>query len=134
MTRPSFRVYFVPHGEGFRTGIWCGAGRRPLTAPPPSAVGSSEEDAYRQLEMLLREGEAAGKDHPSRYLWEGEFEVRMVTVDVHPQTTIPRRSARSSARRRSRSSSTMPPPRWRRGATERCCPASTGGSCWRTWI
>lgn len=91
MTRPSFRVYFVPHGEGFRTGILVRRWETPFDGPPPSAVGSSEEDVYRQLETLLREGEAAGKDHPSRYLWEGEFEVRMVTVDVHPQTTIAKR-------------------------------------------
>ncbi len=91
MTRPTFRVYFIPHASGHLTGILVRPWSALFDAPAPSAFGDSEEDVYRQLETLLREAEATGQDQPARYLWETPLEVRSIAVDVHPQTTIDKR-------------------------------------------
>jgi len=91
MSRPSFRVYFVPHASGHLTGILLRPWSQFFDVSPPSAFGSSEDDVYAQLEVLIREAEATGKDQAARYLWTTELEVRPVSVDVHPQTVIDKR-------------------------------------------
>jgi ATP-dependent Clp protease ATP-binding subunit ClpC len=89
--KKSFRVYFVTHADGRMTGILMRNWSSFFDAPPPSAYGTSEEDVYRQLEVLLREAQATGKDTIERYLWEEEFETRRITVEIHPQAVLDKR-------------------------------------------
>ncbi|MBI5518019.1 MAG: ATP-dependent Clp protease ATP-binding subunit [Deltaproteobacteria bacterium] len=68
-----------------RTWDWC------FDLPPPAAIGDSEDDVLAQLEVLLLELEASGKDKIDRYLWDEDFQTREVNVSVHPQTAVKKR-------------------------------------------
>ncbi|MDB4996895.1 MAG: ATP-dependent Clp protease ATP-binding subunit ClpA, partial [Myxococcaceae bacterium] len=91
MATKSFRVYFVTHTAGLKTGILIRAKWRLFDTAQPSAIGSSEEDVYRQLEVILVGLEVAETDDVDRYLWDETFETQDVTFDVHPQTAIEKR-------------------------------------------
>ena len=91
MANRSFRVYFVSHTSGLKTGILMRAKNRLFDKPPPTAIGSSEEDVYRQLEVLIVSLEVTESDSHERYMWEESFEAQEVSFDVHPQTTVEKR-------------------------------------------
>ncbi|MDB4946361.1 MAG: ATP-dependent Clp protease ATP-binding subunit ClpA [Labilithrix sp.] len=91
MATKSFRVYFVSHASGLKSGILMRAKNRLVDLPPPTAIGSSEEDVYRQLEVLVVGLEVSGDDTHERYLWEESFDTQEVSFDVHPQTSVEKR-------------------------------------------
>jgi ATP-dependent Clp protease ATP-binding subunit ClpC len=91
MATKSFRVYFVTHTAGLKTGILVRAKWRLFDSAQPSAIGASEEDVYRQLEVILVGLEVAETDDVDRYLWDETFETQDVSFDVHPQTAIEKR-------------------------------------------
>ena len=62
MSKKSFRVYFITHHDGHKTGVMLRTWDTFFDRPSPSAYGSSEDDVYRQLETLLREIEVSGDD------------------------------------------------------------------------
>ncbi|WP_437673214.1 AAA family ATPase [Sorangium sp. So ce131] len=90
MTKRSLRVYLIAHHDGRFTGILLRAWGFVLDRPAPAAYGASEEDVLRRLEAELHARIATGDDDLDRYLWEESFEVRSLSVDVHPQTTVKR--------------------------------------------
>ncbi|AUX47006.1 ATP-dependent Clp protease ATP-binding subunit [Sorangium cellulosum] len=90
MTKRSLRVYLIAHHDGRFTGILLRAWGFVLDRPAPAAYGASEEDVLRRLEAELCARIATGDDDLDRYLWEESFEVRSLSVDVHPQTTVKR--------------------------------------------
>jgi ATP-dependent Clp protease ATP-binding subunit ClpC len=87
----SFRVYFVEHVGGLLTGVLIRTWDNFFDTPPPSAIGTSEEDVLRQLDMLVQQLGATSQDTPERYLWEETFSTREVTVIARPQTTVGKR-------------------------------------------
>ena len=89
--RRSFRVHLVTHGDGRVTGTMLRNWRQICDQPPPSAYGASEEEVYRQLEVLLAALELGEKGSLDRYLWEESFETREITVPIHPQTAVKKR-------------------------------------------
>jgi ATP-dependent Clp protease ATP-binding subunit ClpC len=92
MRKKTFRVYFIPHDDGRLTGILLRTRERLFEARAPAAYGVSEADVYAQLERELKARDAAGKDQLDRYLWDEEFETRRVSVEVHPQAVIDKRT------------------------------------------
>ena len=89
--KPSLRVWFVTHARGLLTGTLLRRWDELFDRPPPSAVGTSEEDVVRQLDLLLQQGLAAGTDKVERYLWSEPFQSREVRVVVHPQAVVKKR-------------------------------------------
>jgi ATP-dependent Clp protease ATP-binding subunit ClpC len=94
----SFRVYFITHKNRRLTGILMRNWSWIFDEPAPAAYGATEEDVFRQLELLIKEAEVAGKDHPSRYLWTEEFETRTVAVEINPQTVLKKRAVIGKAK------------------------------------
>jgi ATP-dependent Clp protease ATP-binding subunit ClpC len=91
VSKKSFRVYFISHHDGRKTGVLLRTWDTFFDKPPPSAYGSSEEDVYRQLETILRELEVLGEDQLERYLWDENFHSQEVSVEVHPLTAMKKR-------------------------------------------
>ena len=87
----SFRVYFTSHPDGRKTGILLRTWDWVFDRPSPSAYGLSEEDVLAQLEAELHGLAATDEDDLQRYLWDDAFEVRTITVEAHPQTTVKKR-------------------------------------------
>ncbi|EYF07120.1 AAA family ATPase [Chondromyces apiculatus] len=87
----SFRVYFTAHPDGRLTGILLRTWDWFFDRPSPAAYGVSEEDVLAQLEAELHGMVATKEDALERYLWDDAFEVRTITVEVHPQTTVKKR-------------------------------------------
>ena len=96
MSKPSFRVYFVPHGRGEDrrvTGILVRRAIAELGAPPPpSAFGRTEDDVLADLERQLLARLATGDDRVEPYLWTETLSVRTVRADVHPLSTVKTRA------------------------------------------
>lgn len=88
----SFRVYFVTHTDGRKSGVLIRRFERFFDKPAPAAFGEAEEDIYEQLERMLVELEAGSDDELERYLWTEDFQTRRVDVAIHPQSTISGRS------------------------------------------
>jgi len=84
-------VYLVPHARGLLTGTLMRQWSSLFDRPAPSAIGASEDDVLRQLDILLQQSLARGDDEVERYLWEETFQTREVTVTVHPQTVADKR-------------------------------------------
>jgi ATP-dependent Clp protease ATP-binding subunit ClpC len=91
-TRKSLRVYFIRHGGGALTGILLRTWDWSFDREPPSAYGASEEDVYEQLEAQLHAMAATREDKLERYLWDESFELGSVTVDLHPETALQKRT------------------------------------------
>lgn len=91
-TRKSLRVYFIRHEGGALTGILLRTWDWWFDRAPPSAYGASEEDVYEQLEAQLHAMAATRDDDLERYLWRESFELGSVTVDVHPETAVQKRT------------------------------------------
>ncbi len=91
MAKLNFRVYFITHFDGRKTGIMMRNWSSWFDAPPPSAYGEDEQDVLQQLEVLLLEKDATGGDHMGRYLWKEEFELKSASVDIFPQSVIKKR-------------------------------------------
>ncbi len=87
----SLRVYFVGHREDRVSGILMRAIDRPTDEPPPTAIGESLEDVYRQLEVLVAALEAKERGVIERFLWEEDLATRDVAVLVHPQAAVKKR-------------------------------------------
>src|SRR5262245_23238348 len=92
MARKTFRVFFTSHLDGRRTGILMRNWTRFFDNPPPSAYGLDEDDVYRQLELQLKKAEAEKSDDAQRYLWDEQFSTRRITVEIHPQTVVDKRT------------------------------------------
>ena len=54
----SFRIYYVPHGEGRMSGTLMRRFDKLFDVPPPSAYGASQAEIERQLEPQIVELEA----------------------------------------------------------------------------
>jgi ATP-dependent Clp protease ATP-binding subunit ClpC len=91
-TKKSLRVYFVNHLDGRVTGILLRTWDWFFDRRPPSAYGTSEEDVYEQLHAQLHAIAAARDDSLDRYLWDESFDLRGITVEVHPQTSVKKRT------------------------------------------
>jgi ATP-dependent Clp protease ATP-binding subunit ClpC len=87
----SFRVYFVTHHDGRKTGILMRRWDSFFERSPPTAYGEGEAEVLSLLEKQLLEREALGQDAVDRYLWSEDFHVRQVRLDVHPLHTIRKR-------------------------------------------
>jgi ATP-dependent Clp protease ATP-binding subunit ClpC len=92
VSKKSFRVYFITHHDGHKTGVMLRTWDTFFDRPSPSAYGSSEDDVYRQLETLLREIEVSGDDSLDRYLWDEPMDTQQVTVEIHPLTAVKKRT------------------------------------------
>ena len=90
--KKSFRVYFVSHGAALLSGTLIRTWDRFFDAPPPSALGRSEEEVLAQLDVMLQSLTARGGDTPERYLWSEDFQTREVTVTARPQTVVQKRT------------------------------------------
>jgi ATP-dependent Clp protease ATP-binding subunit ClpC len=87
----SFRVYFVTHHDGRKTGMLLRTWDSFFDGPPPSAYGATESEVFSLLEDKLLRIEAGGGDSVDRYLWEEPFHTRQARVDVHPLNTVKKR-------------------------------------------
>ncbi len=90
--KKSYRVYFVAHAGGFITGTLIRTWDGLFDRPAPSAIGTSEDDVLRQLDVLLQGLTAKGDDGPERYLWGEDFTTREVTLTARPQTVVKKRT------------------------------------------
>lgn len=88
--RSSYRVYFVTHDDGRRSGILLRQWDAFFDVAPPAAYGESESDVLSQLEIQLAEREVEGED-TKRYLFAEELTLHRATVHVHPQTVVKKR-------------------------------------------
>jgi len=86
--KKSLRVYFITHLDGRVTGILLRTWDWTFESRPPSAWGPSEDDVLAQIEAQLHAMSAMRDDSIERYLWDESFDIRTVTVLVHPQTSI----------------------------------------------
>ncbi|MGZ3422802.1 MAG: AAA family ATPase [Polyangiales bacterium] len=91
MSKKSFRVHFVVHHDGRRTGLLLRRWDFFFDDPPPSAYGETEQEVLADLEKKLLRALATDSDVLERYLWTEEFHVRQVKVDVHPLSTVKKR-------------------------------------------
>jgi ATP-dependent Clp protease ATP-binding subunit ClpC len=92
MGKASFRVYFVDHGEGQKTGSLLRQWDNFFDKPPPAAFGASETDVFAQLELQLAELEAEKAGEIERYLWEDSFASREVKITIHPRSSVAKRA------------------------------------------
>ena len=88
MKRRSLRVYLMHHHDGNVTGVLLRTWDWVFDRPPPSAYGATEEDVLVGLEAEVRAMIASGEDDLSRYLWDDDFQLRTIRVEVHPQSTL----------------------------------------------
>ena len=93
-SKKSLRVYFVTHRDGRVTGILLRTWDWFFDRRPPSAYGTSEDDVYDQLHAELHAMAATRDDSLDRYLWDESFDQRSITVDVHPQTSVKKRTVK----------------------------------------
>jgi ATP-dependent Clp protease ATP-binding subunit ClpC len=91
-SKKSLRVYFVTHRDGRVTGILLRTWDWFFDRRPPSAYGTSEDDVYEQLLAELHTLAATRDDSLERYLWDESFDQRSITVEVHPQTSVKKRT------------------------------------------
>ncbi|AKT43857.1 AAA family ATPase [Chondromyces crocatus] len=88
----SLRVYFTTHADGRFTGILLRTWDWLFDRPAPAAYGISEEDVLAQIEAELLTLTVTEEDDLERYLWDDAFETRTITVEVHPETTVDKRT------------------------------------------
>ena len=88
VSKRSFRVYFVTHGDGRRTGILMRPRDAFFDRPPPSAYGDDEESVLAQIEAKLFAVSIAGQDTIARYLWDEAFKNKSVRIEALPYTAI----------------------------------------------
>ena len=91
MSKKSFRVYFVVHEDGRRTGTLMRTWDKLFDTPPPSAYGVTTEDVYEELEAKLEQRRLVGEDDVARYLWDEHFDTQTVPVVIHPLSSIEKR-------------------------------------------
>jgi ATP-dependent Clp protease ATP-binding subunit ClpC len=91
VSKPSFRVYFVVHENGHRTGTLMRTWDQFFDRPPPAAYGGTTEDVYAQLEQQLHRIQAEKTDDITRYLWTVPFSTQEVRVDIHPLSSVKKR-------------------------------------------
>ncbi|MEZ4231789.1 MAG: AAA family ATPase [Polyangiaceae bacterium] len=87
MNAPSLRVYMVRHADGGRIGFAMRKQELLFDAPPPAAFGSSNQEVLDQLEQQLL-GRLTSGDDVQRYLWDDEFAINRIRVEVHPATFV----------------------------------------------
>ena len=87
----TFRIYFVTHHDGHKTGMLLRTWDSMFDGPPPSAYGGSEAEVLSLLEDKLLRIEADGSDALDRYLWEEPFHTRQARVDILPLNTVKKR-------------------------------------------
>ncbi len=91
MSGKSFRVYFVVHQDGHRTGTLIRTWDRFFDKRPPSAYGLTAEDVFAELEAKLARIRLEDEGDIERYLWDQPFQVHRVRVDVHPMSSVKKR-------------------------------------------
>ncbi|WP_394846933.1 AAA family ATPase [Pendulispora brunnea] len=91
MSGKSFRVYFVMHEDGHRTGTLMRTWDEFFDRAPPSAYGVTPEDVFAELESKLERMRIERSDRIERYLWDVPFQVHRVRVDVHPMSFVKKR-------------------------------------------
>ncbi|MEZ4407004.1 MAG: AAA family ATPase [Polyangiales bacterium] len=89
--KPSLRVWFVTHARGLLTGTLLRKWDEFFDRPAPSAVGTSEDDVLRQLDVLLQQAVAANTDRLDRYLWRSPSSRARCAWVVHPQAVVKKR-------------------------------------------
>jgi len=94
----SFRVYFVTLDGDRVSGTLMRWLELFFDSPPPAAIGNNEEEVYAKLEERLIQMEADDANDLNRYLWQEQFEMKRVDVDVFPQNYIKRRSVIGASR------------------------------------
>ena len=82
----SFRVYFVRHGDGMRTGYLMNTG----WSPELVAYGTSEEDVHDQLTVQILTGDDVVSP-TAGYLTEEAFHTRRIDVPIHPLSAVGKR-------------------------------------------
>ncbi len=87
MSDASLRVYMVRHEDGGRVGFVMRKRELLFDKPPPAAFGHANQEVLDQLEQQLL-GRLTHGDDLGRYLWEEDFVVNRVRVDVHPATFV----------------------------------------------
>ena len=92
MSKKTLRVYVITHADGRLTGTLMRTWEWFCDASPPAAYGESEEQVFAQLELKLQQMLITNDDDLKRYLWDESFKTRSVTVEVHPQAVIKKRS------------------------------------------
>ena len=92
MAKSSFRVFFVDHGEGQKTGALLRQWDRFFDTPPPAGFGATEGEIFAQIEQQLAELEAEKPGEIARYLWDETFAAREVKISVHPRSSVAKRA------------------------------------------
>jgi len=86
----SFRVYFVEHPDGKRTGYLVRRIGGFFAPPPILAIGQTDEHVLAQLaERIVTRQDNDETLEP--YLWEEDFQARRVRVEVRPMTAVQKR-------------------------------------------
>jgi ATP-dependent Clp protease ATP-binding subunit ClpC len=88
MKAKSFRVYLVQHHDGNHTGVLLRTWDWIFDRPAPSAYGASEAEVLARLEAEVQLMLASGQDDIARYLWDDDFELRTIGIDIHPQSPV----------------------------------------------
>jgi ATP-dependent Clp protease ATP-binding subunit ClpC len=86
--KKSLRVYLITHLDGRVTGILLRTWDSIFDSRPPSAWGPNEDDVLAQIEAQLHAMAATHEDSIDRYLWDESFDLRTISVHVHPQSSI----------------------------------------------
>ncbi len=86
MTRPTYRVHFVTHHDGNRTGRLLS--RSGTLSTPLAGHGPTDDVVLSQLTLALEE--AVGS--VDEFLWEETLRVRRVKVQVNPQRVVQKRT------------------------------------------
>lgn len=87
MKRPGLRVYVARQANGARVGFLMRKQELLFEEAPPAAIGSSNQELFDQLEGQLL-GRLGAGDSLERYLWEEEFTVNRIRVEVQPATFV----------------------------------------------
>jgi ATP-dependent Clp protease ATP-binding subunit ClpC len=87
----TFRVHFVTHHDGRKTGWLLRRWDVFFDRPAPSAYGATEAEVLASLERNLAAAIATEHDVVDRYLWSEPFQTRVVSVVIHPLSTIAKR-------------------------------------------
>ncbi|MCC6877515.1 MAG: ATP-dependent Clp protease ATP-binding subunit [Sandaracinaceae bacterium] len=88
MSERSLRVHLVALDDGRLLGTLMRTRESFFDAYPPAAYAESEEIVLEQLGTALRRLLVTREDEIDRYLWQEDFQVRTVSLGVHPSTMI----------------------------------------------
>ncbi|MEZ4369466.1 MAG: AAA family ATPase [Polyangiaceae bacterium] len=87
MSDLSLRVYMVRHEDGGRVGFVMRKRELLFDQAPPAAFGHTNQEVLDQIEQQML-GRLTAGDDLQRYLWEDDFAVNRIRVEVHPATFV----------------------------------------------